>query len=98
MGFWLLSKGVVTIVEGVCNFDVAGGYGCARVFKLLLHLSAGACMAILLGHLYNCNFFLLEGPSCFKATAVYKVFIGFLYKSSRDFERKMVNVNKFVNK
>ena len=80
MGFWLLSKGVVTVVEGVCDFNVAGSCGCVRVFELLLHLSTGACTAILLRCLYGCNFLLLEGPSCFRATAVHKVSIGFLYR------------------
>ena len=80
MEFWLLSKSVVTVVEGACDFDVTGSCRCARIFELLLHLGAGACTAILLKNLYSCNFLLLEGPSCFGATAVHEVFIGFLYR------------------
>ena len=84
MGFQLFSKGVATIVEGVCDFDIASSCGCVKVFKLLLHLGAGACTAILLENLYGCNFLLLKGPFCLGATAVYKVFVEFLYRSSRD--------------
>ena len=78
MGLWLLSKGVATIIEGVCDFDIAGSCGYVRVFELLSHLGAGACTAILLRYLYGCNFLLLEGLSRFGAMAVYEVSIGFL--------------------
>ena len=98
MGFWLLSRGVVTVVEGVCDFNIAGGHRCARVFKLLLHLGAGAHIAILLEHLYGHNFLLSKRPSCLGATAVHGVSIEFLFRSSQDFEGGMVNVNKLVNK
>jgi len=98
MGFQLLFKDVVTIIKGVCNFDVAGSYGCVKFFKFLSHLGVGAHTAILLKSLYNCNFLLLEGPFCFGATAVHKVFIGFLYRLSQNFQKKMVNINKLVNK
>ena len=77
MGFQLLSKGVVTVIKGVCDFDVAGSYWCARIFELLLHLSAGAHTAILLRHLYGCNFLLSEGPSCLGVTAVHGVSVEF---------------------
>ena len=59
-----------------------------RVFKFLLHLSAGACTAILLRHLYDHNFLLLEGPSCLGVMAVHKVSIGFLYKSLQDLKEE----------
>ena len=98
MGFWLLFRGVTTVIKGVCDFNVAGGYRYAKNFKFLLHLSAGVYMAILLRGLYNCNFLLLEGPFCFGATAVHRVFIEFLYKLLQDFKGGMVNINKFVNK
>ena len=84
MGFQLFYKSVVTIIEGVCDFDIVGGCGCAKVFKLLLHLGAGAYTAILLRSLYGCNFLLSKGPSCFGAMAVHRVSIGFLYRSLQD--------------
>ena len=98
MRFWLLSKGVATIIKNICDFDIAGSCGCAKVFKFLSHLGTGAHTAILLGNLYNYNFSLSKGPSCFRATAVHKIFVGFPYRSLQDFEGRMVNVNKFVNK
>ena len=84
MGFQLLSRGVATVVKGVCDFDVVSSYRCVKVFELLSHLSAGACMAILLKNLYNCNFLLSEGLSCLGATAVHEVFVGFPYRLLRD--------------
>jgi len=81
VGFQLLSKGVVTVIKGVCDFDVAGSYWYVRIFELLLHLGAGACMAVLLKCLYDFNFLPSKRPSCLGATAVHKVSIGFLYRS-----------------
>ena len=98
MGFQLLSKGVVTVIKSVCDFNVAGSCRCARISKLLLHLGAGAHTTILFKSLYSRNFLLLEGPSCFGATAVHKVFIGFPYRLSQNFKGGMVNINKLVNK
>jgi len=98
VGFQLLFKGVMTIIKGVCDFDIAGSHWCVKVFKLLLHLSAGACTAILLRYLYGCNFLLLKRPFCFGAITVYRVFVEFLFGSLQDFKGGMVNVNKLVNK
>ena len=64
MGFWLLFKSVATVVKNVCDFNIARSCRCIKIFELLLHLGAGACMAILLGNLYNCNLLLLEGFFC----------------------------------
>jgi len=40
------------------------------------------------------NLLLLKGPSCLRATAFYKVFIGFLFKLLWDFKRGKVDINK----
>ena len=69
-------------------FNIIGDYRCARVFKLLVHLGAGACMAVLLGALRARNLLLLEGPSCLKAAAVYRVSVEFPFRLSRDFLRE----------
>ena len=82
-GFWLLSSSVVTVIEGICVFlSVAGNYRYVRVFKLLVHLGVGARLAVLPRGLYCRNLLLLEGPSCLRATAFYKVFVEFLFRSS----------------
>ena len=86
-GFRLLFSSVATVIEGVCVFlSVAGDRRCARVFKLLVHLGIGAYLAVLPRGLYCCNLLLLEGPSCLSATAVYKVFMEFPFRLSRDFK------------
>ena len=86
-GFRLLSSSIVTVIEGVCVFlSVVGNCRCARVFELLVYLGIRACSAVLPRGLYYCNLLLLEGPSCLSATAVYKVFIEFLFRLSRDFK------------
>ena len=87
MGFWLLSGGVTTVVEGVNVFlNVVSDYGrCARVFELLAHLGAGACTAVLLRVLRTYNLLLLRVPSCLIAVAVYRVFVEFPSRSLRDF-------------
>ena len=48
MGFQLLSRGVLAVVKGVFNFNVAGSHRCVKVFKFLSHLNAKACIAVLL--------------------------------------------------
>jgi len=76
----------VTVVEGVCVFlRVVGNCRCARVFKLLAHLGVRARLAVLPRGLYCRNLLLLEGSSCLSATAFHKVFMEFLFRSSRDF-------------
>ena len=83
----MLSSSVVTVVEGVCVFlSVAGDCRCARVFELLVHLGIRARSAVLPRGLYYRNLLLLEGPSCLGVTAFYKVFVEFLFRSSRDFK------------
>ena len=86
-GFRLLSGSVATIIEGVYVF-LSGNRRCIRVFKLLVHLGIRAYLAILPRGLYYYNLLLLEGPSCLSATAFYKVFIEFPFRSSQDFKGK----------
>ena len=81
MGFWLLSGGIVTIIEGVdIFFNIVDNYSrCVRVFKLLVHLGTGVCIIILLRALHACNLLLLRLSFCLIAAAVYKVSIEFLF-------------------
>ena len=75
-GFRLLSGGIATVKEGVNVFlNVVSDRRCARI-KLLLHLATRARAAVFRG-LRGRNFSLLEGPSCFSATAFYRVAVGF---------------------
>ena len=70
-GFRLLSGGVATVKEGVSIFlDVIGDRRYTRV-ELLLYLATRARAAVFRG-LRGRNFSLLEGPSCFSATAFYR--------------------------
>ena len=85
VGFWLLFSSVVTVIEGVYIF-LNGNYRCIRVFKLLIYLNIGACLAILLKSLYCCNLLLLEGPSCLYITAFYRVSVEFPFRLSQDFK------------
>ena len=88
----------MTVIEGVCVFlRVVGNRRYIRVFKLLAHLGVRACSAVLPRGLYCHNLLLLEGPSCLSATAFYKVFIEFLFRSSRDFQGRIVGINKNIN-
>jgi len=97
-GFWLLSGSIITVIEGVCVFlRVIGNCRYMRVFELLAHLGVGARSAVLPRGLYCRNLLLLEGPSCLSATAFHKVFIEFLFGSSRDFQGRIVGINKNVN-
>ena len=81
----MLSSSVTTVIKGVCVF-FSGDRRYIRVFKLLVHLGIRARLAILPRGLYYRNILLLEGPSCLSATAFYKVFMEFLFRSSRDFK------------
>jgi len=56
------------------------------VFKLLVYLGVRAYLAVLPRGLYYYNLSLLEGPFYFSATAFHKVFVEFLFRSSRDFK------------
>ena len=92
-GFQLLSGSIITIIKSVYVF-LSGNYRYMRVFKLLVHLGIRAYLAVLPRDLYCRNLLLLEGPSCFGATAFYKVSIEFPFRSSRDFKGEIVGVNK----
>jgi hypothetical protein len=84
----------VTIIEGVYIFlNIVNNCRYVRVFKLLAHLGAGAYTVVLLKALYACNLLLSRLPSCFIATAVYRVSIKFPFRSSRDFKGGRVGVN-----
>ena len=83
--FWLFSSGVITIIKGVdVLLDIASGYRYTRVFELAVYLGAKAYSVVLFRRLYIRNLLLLEGPSYLVITAFYKVFIGFLFRSSRN--------------
>ena len=79
MGFWLLSSSVITVIEGVnISLNVIGDCSrCIRVFELLVHLSAGACIIVLLRALHARNLLLLRLPSCLIAAAVHRVSVEF---------------------
>jgi len=79
-------------------FNVASNYKYIRVFKLLMYLGVRARTAVLLRGLHTCNLLLLEGPSCFGATAFHKVSVEFPFRLSRDFKREKIDINKQVNK
>ena len=61
---------------------------------LLAHLGIRACSAVLPKGLYYCNLSLLEGHFRLNATAFYRVFIEFPFRSSRGFKREIVDINK----
>ena len=69
----------MTVIEGVnVSLNVVSDYSrCARVFKLLVYLGAGAHIVILLRALRARNLLLSKLPSCFVAAAVHRVFIEF---------------------
>ena len=69
----------MTVIEGVnISLNVISDCNrCARVFKLLVYLGAGARTAVLLRALRARDLSLLKGPSCLRAAAVYRVSIEF---------------------
>ena len=71
----------MTIIKGInISLNIVGDCSrCIRVFKLLVYLGTRACTAILLKVLYTRNLLLLRLPSCFIATAVYRVSVKFLF-------------------
>ena len=76
----LLFSGIATVKEGISVFlDVVGDRRYTRV-KLLLYLATRARAAVLLRVLRGRNFSLLEGPSCFSATAFHRVAVGFFVR------------------
>ena len=87
MGFWLLFSGIVTVIEGInISLNIISNYSrCARVFKLLVYLGAGACIVVLLRALRARNLSLLRIPSCLVAAAIYRVSVEFPFKLSRNF-------------
>ena len=79
----------MTIVKGVnVFFDVVGGYRCTKVFELLAHLDAGACLVVLFGYLYNWSLLLLKGPSCLSVTASHKMSIRFPFRLLQNFKEE----------
>ena len=78
----------MTVIEGVnVSLNIINDYSrCARVFKFLVYLGTGARTAVLLGALRVRDLSLLKKPSCLRAAAIYKVFIKFLFRSSRCFK------------
>ena len=87
MGFWLLFSSIIIVIEGVdISLNVVGDYNrCVRVFKLLVYLGVRACIVVLLRVLRARNLLLLRLPSCLIAAAIYRVFIEFPFRSSRNF-------------
>jgi hypothetical protein len=75
----------MSVIEGVYIF-LSGNRRYARVFKLLVYLGIRARSAILPRGLFYYNLLLLGRPSCLSATAFYKVFVEFLFRSLRDFK------------
>ena len=78
----------MTVIKGVYDFlNVAGNYSrCARVFELLVYLSARARAAVLFRALRARNLLLSRVPSCLIAAAVYRVSVESLSKLSRNFK------------
>ena len=71
----------MTVIEGIdVSLNVISDYSrYIRVFKLLVYLSAGACIVVLFKALCACNFSLLRLPSCLIAAAVHRVSVEFLF-------------------
>ena len=93
--FQLLSNSIIAIIKGVfIFFNVTNNHKYIKVFKLLVYLGTRAHTAVLPKDLYTYNLSLLKGPSYLKATAFYRVSIGFPFKSSQDFKGGKVNINK----
>ena len=77
----------MTVIEGInISLNIISDCSrCVRVFELLVHLGAGACIVVLLRALRACNLLLLRLPSCLIAVAVYRVSVEFPFWLSRDF-------------
>jgi len=85
----------MAVIKGVCVFlSVTSNRRYIKVFKLLAHLGIRTYSAILPKGLIYRNLSLLEGPFYLSATAFYRVSIEFPFRSSRDFKRGMVDINK----
>ena len=69
----------MTVIEGInVSLNIISNYSrYARVFKLLVYLSARTRTVILLRTLRARNLLLLRLPSCLIAAAVYKVSVKF---------------------
>ena len=78
----------MTVIKGInVSLNIVSDYSrCIRVFKLLVYLGAGACITVLLRALHARDLLLSKGPSCLRAAAVHRVFIEFLFRSSRCFK------------
>ena len=78
----------MTVIKGInISLNIVSDCNrCARVFKLLVYLGAGAHTAVLLGALRARDLSLLKGPSCLGAAAVHRVSVEFPFRSSRCFK------------
>ena len=91
----MLFNNVITIIEGIyIIFNITNNYKYVKVFKLLIYLSVKVYIAVLPKGLYIYNLLLLKGPFRFKVIVFYKVFIEFLFRLLRNFERAIININK----
>jgi hypothetical protein len=87
VGFQLLFNSVIAVIKSLRIFlNIVGNYRYTKVFKLLVHLGAKACIVILLKALCARNLSLLRVPSCLIAVAVHKISIEFPFKLSRNFK------------
>ena len=75
---------IASIAEEVGG-RVQGVTEVSRNIELLVYLGARARAAVFRG-LRGCNFSLLEGPSCFGATAFYRESVELPFRSSRGFK------------
>ena len=76
----------MTVIESLRVFlNVVSDRRYVRVFELLVHLGARACMVVLLRVLRARNLLLLRVPSCLVAAAVHRISVKFPFRSSRDF-------------
>ena len=80
-GFQLLFSGIIAIIKGIfVFFNIISNYKYIKVFKFLAHLGAGAYIAVLPRGLHTYNLSLLEGLSCFRVTAFYKMSVEFPFR------------------
>ena len=69
----------MTIIKGInVSLNIISDYSkCIKVFKLLVYLSARACIVVLLKALHARNLLLLRLPSYFIVVAVHRVSVEF---------------------
>ena len=85
----------MTVIKGInISLNIIGDCSrYTRVFELLVYLGTRAYTVVLLKALRARNFLLLRLSSCFIAAAVHRVFIEFLFRSSRNFKGGRVDIN-----